>query len=108
MNIIVWLLLVIMAFYFWIVGRSEQDQSKIMNKILYLLLAFIVFLVASLLTFTVTNDTVKVFDNTGEQQGIHYLLLGFAFISFLEMLVNSVMVFNIMRNKQTNARDDSR
>lgn len=108
MNIIVWLLLVIMAFYFWIVGRSEQDMSKIMNKLLYLLLAFIVFLVAALLTFTVTNDTVRIFDNTGEQQAVSYLLFAFSAISFLELLVNSVTIFSAFKNRQINARDDRR
>lgn len=108
MNIIVWLLLVIMAFYFWIVGRSEQDINKVMNKLLYLALAFIVFLVASLLTFKVTNDTIAIFDNTGEQQAVSYLLFGFSAISFLELMVNSVTVFGAFKNRQINARDDRR
>lgn len=108
MNIIVWLLLIIMAFYFWICGRSEQDPEKIMNKLLYLMLGFVVFLAAALLTFTVTNDTINVFDNTGEVQAVHYLLLGFSSISFLELVVNSINVFRLIGTKQPNARDNSR
>lgn len=108
MNIIIWLLLVVMGFYFWIVGRSEQDLNKIMTRILYLLFAFIILLISALTAFTVTNDTVALFDNTAETQGIHYLLFGFAFISFLEMVVSSIAIFKAFRSRQISARDSSR